>query len=91
MTVIVIDEENHGLLGVAKDYKAAIKYLCQTNWLTKDTEMNQYDEEKGWEYIPISKILGENVIETLSLWTITEFNDFFEGMFALWEEEVWEE
>lgn len=91
MTVIVMNEENHGFLGIAKDYKAALKYLCQTNWLNKDTEINQYDDKKGWKYIPISKILGENVIETLSLWTITEFNDFFDGMFTLWEEEVWEE
>lgn len=49
MTVITMNEENHGFLGVAKDYKAAIKYLYQTNWLNKDTEISQYDEEKRME------------------------------------------
>ena len=33
MTVILIEEANHGTLGIAKDIPSAIDFLVETDWL----------------------------------------------------------
>jgi len=92
MTVIVMNEENHGFLGVAKDYKSAIKYLCQMDWLGEEFELCEYNsQKKNWEYSTILDKLGPNWFDIICSWTVTEFNEYFEGVFAFWEEEVWED
>lgn len=45
MTCIVIKECNHGNIGVAANYKSAIKFLIAENWLSDYTDF--YSEEKG--------------------------------------------
>lgn len=91
MTVIVINEESHGFLGVAKDYKSAVEYLYQMNWLNEEFELSEYNfQKKTWDCPTISEKLGPNWLDIICSWTITEFNDYFEGMFTFWEEEVWE-
>lgn len=44
MTCIVIEECNHGNIGVAANYKSAIKFLIAENWLSDYTDV--YSEEK---------------------------------------------
>lgn len=47
MQVVRIDEDNHGFLGVAKDYKSAIQFLIEEYWITEATEV-YVDVEGGW-------------------------------------------
>ena len=39
MTVIIIEEESHGGIGVAKDMKSAFEYLIYNKWITENTEL----------------------------------------------------
>ena len=32
-TVILIEEENHGIIGVAKDYSSVVDFLVNEGWL----------------------------------------------------------
>ena len=77
MNIIIIHEDNHGVLGVAKDYDSAIDFLVQNQWLTTDVEVLNSIEE----FVPI-KELGLD-IETIRSWDIEAFNDFFDGIFYL--------
>ena len=45
MTCIVIQEGNHGNIGVAASYKSAIKFLIVEDWLSYDTEICSEGEE----------------------------------------------
>ena len=77
MNIVIIHEDNHGVLGVAKDYDSAIDFLVQNQWLTTDVEVLNSIEE----FVPI-KELGLD-IETIRSWDIEAFNDFFDGIFYL--------
>ena len=37
MTCILINEENHGTIGVTADYKSALKWLIKEKWLDGNT------------------------------------------------------
>lgn len=84
MNIIIIHEDNHGVLGVAKDYDSAIDFLVQNQWLTTDVEVLNSIEE----LVPI-KELGLD-IETIRSWDIEAFNDFFDGIFYLDVDFLWE-
>ena len=47
MKVVKIGEDNHGFLGDAKDYKSAIQFLIEEDWITEATEV-YVDVEGGW-------------------------------------------
>lgn len=72
MTIVVINEENHGLLGVAKDYDSAIDFLVRDDWLGGFTEM--WDEYRD-EWVSLEKSFGSNWIFVISKWSIDTFND----------------
>ena len=68
-TVICIHEDNHGLIGVAKDYKSAIDFLIRDEWL--DCNLKLIDE-------------NENDITIIRQWdNVDKFNDEYEGIFYL--------
>ena len=83
MNIIIIHEDNHGVLGVAKDYDSAIDFLVQNKWLTTDTEVLNSTEE----LVPL-KELGRD-IETIRSWDTEAFNDFFDGIFYLDVDFLW--
>ena len=83
MNIIIIHEDNHGVLGVAKDYDSAINCLVQNQWLTTDIEVLNSIEE----FVSL-KELGLD-IETIRSWDIETFNDFFEGIFYLDVDFLW--
>ena len=72
MNIIIIHDDNHGVIGVAKDYDSAINFLVQDQWLTTDIEVLNSIEE-----LVSLKELGLD-IETIRSWDIEAFNDFFE-------------
>lgn len=83
MKVILIHEDSHGLLGVAKDYKSAIDCLIQYQWLSNKTEvLNSLEEVVTLEELNLD-------IEAILEWDIEAFNDFFDGIFFLDIDTVW--
>ena len=83
MNIIIIHEDNHGVLGVAKDYDSAINCLVQNQWLTTDIKVLNSIEE----FVSL-KELGLD-IEAIRSWDIETFNDFFEGIFYLDVDFLW--
>ena len=45
-TVVLIEEKNHGMIGVAKDYPSAVDFLVNENWLD------------GSFYLRVEKVYG---------------------------------
>ena len=83
MTVIIIEEESHGGIGVAKDMESAFQYLIDTKWITENTELFEptEGEEHGW--FPISRAMTDlrrNLFDTLMfLWECDP--EYFDGSF----------
>jgi hypothetical protein len=85
MKIIMINEECHGFIGLAKDVRAAVNYLVDNDWLD---ECVMVETEEGIE-IPIVERLGENWLEQILNWDIDAFNDFFYNIITLsWEKVV---
>ena len=87
MTVILVNEDNHGLLTVAKDYKSAVKFLIDDKWIEESTEIWNEDDT----YSRFDELLGENAFDIITeKWNINSFNTFWNGSFFLNEVEVYE-
>lgn len=86
--VIIINEECHGFVGVAKDMKSAFQYLLLKNWITKKEvffidEVAYYLEELQEMYEKTT------LLDTLLfLWDVDE--DLFDGLFSFSKEEIFE-
>ena len=85
MTVISMWEENHGFLGIAKDYLSALDFLIEDHWLDENTQL---PIKSGWP--TVKEYLGENWKETLETWSMCEFNDLFDMWLALYDEVIYE-
>ena len=83
MTVIVIYEDNHGMIGIAKDYESAINFLLQNHWL--DSEFEIMDENYKWVAL---KDLNVSIGDIRQM-DIDKFNKFFDGYFYLDIDTVW--
>ena len=85
-TVVLIAEDNHGLIGVAETYADAIDFLIKAKWLDKDYEVwsDDYGNTKS-----IKKALGNTWSKQIPCWTLDYFNNYFEGSFYLTIEEVY--
>lgn len=83
MNVIVIHEDNHGMIGVAKDYESAINFLLQNHWL--DSEFEIMDEHCNWVSL---KDLNISIGDIRQM-DINKFNEFFDGCFYLDIDTVW--
>jgi hypothetical protein len=86
--VITVQEDNHGLIGIAKDYPSAIDFLVNENWLDGKFEV-WVDNE-----ISLTQTLEDHLGELWYVairdeWNIEQFNNFFEGNFYLIIEEVY--
>ena len=60
-TVIIIDECNHGTIGVAKTMRGAMDFLIKKDWISKYE--NVWVEEKD-DYDMVINVFGENWGET---------------------------
>lgn len=85
MTVIEIHEDNHGLIGIAKDYKSALLFLTNNNWIKGSTEV--------WvgpaEWTRLDERLGEDWFDKMINWGIGNFNAYWDSSFMLTETEVY--
>ena len=77
MEIILITEENHGLIGVAETRTAAINYLIKDSWITEKTELlDEYECTRTLEEMNIS-------LDDVREMSISKFNEIFEGIFYL--------
>lgn len=88
MNVILIDEENHGLIGVAKDYKSALMFLVNNHWIDDHTEICTGEDEYSFKWEIVSEVFGEDWLDKMMEWDIPNFNDYWKGSFCLSVEEV---
>ena len=89
MKVIQISEDNHGFIGIAKDYKSALIFLYNNGWLAGSTEVciGVYANP---EWSRLDEALGKNWFEKMLRWDIENFNDYWDGSFVLNEVEIYE-
>ena len=83
--IIVISEENHGIIGFAKNLLSAISYLIINDWITEDTTF--FYEEWGEEFSLEDYFGNEWRAEILKM-SLSDFNKFFDDRFLLTEEKV---
>ena len=83
MKVIMINEECHGFIALAKDVRAAVNYLVDNGWLNERILVEVGEEDI---VVPIIERLGENWLEQMLTWDVDTFNDFFYNIFTIsWE------
>lgn len=87
MTVVMIDEENHGNIAVAKDFESAKDFLINEYWIDEDLEIFLYDKMEKWD--TIKNVFGEDWETKIRNMTLEEFEETFENMFYLHKVEVY--
>ena len=84
--VYIIEEDNHGNIGVAKNYSSAIDFLVNEHWLDENFELYDSDDSN---VKTIKEDLGEEWKETILSWDTETFNKYFDCCFYLTIEEVY--
>lgn len=79
MTCIIIRGDNNGIVGIAANYKSAIKFLIEEDGLSDDFEIYS-DEKEKW--ISLSE-WRSNWKEYLLSCDIDQFNVIVDGQFYL--------
>lgn len=87
MKVLLIHENNHGVIGVVKDVNSAVSFLIKENWLNEKTSIC-YDNGDDYEWGTVEKAYGKDWEHFLRSLTIGLFNEIWEDCFYLEEEEV---
>ena len=91
MKVIVIFEECHGFIGVAKDMKSAFDFLLYDRWITEKTYF-PIEVDNGSDFVmleDLKKRFGfDNLLDTLMfMWENSK--QWFEDMFSFYSEDVY--
>ena len=86
MRVVTIEEDNHGMIGIAKTYADAVHFLVNDCWLSAFTEIYCGDEV----YKTVIEDLGEDWLAVMLDWSMEKFCEYFEGLFYLDSVEVYE-
>lgn len=74
MSVVLVYDEDVTLLGVAKNYKAAIDFLVNKGYLSDSMQI--YDQESN-HYVRIDEYYGENWLDVIrDEWDVENFNEF---------------
>lgn len=87
MKVLLIWEDYHGVLGVAKNVDSAISFLIKEKWLREDTGI-WHEHKDEWVLEPIKDVYGNDWEQFLRSLTVEQFNEIWESCFSLQEEEV---
>lgn len=84
--VILVREDNHGLIAVTLDYFSAVKYLVENNWLTDTIEIGVNEDLEE-----VIVAFGADWVDEILTWdSVQKFNEAFEGVFHLSIEEVYD-
>ena len=88
-SVIMIEEECHGLIGLASSFKSAIIFLIEEKWITGDTCLYY---RNSWDGVAKMTTLwdkyGEDWIDEITNWSQEDFEENFDGIFYFSEMEV---
>ena len=87
MRVVTIEEDNHGLIGIAMTYADAVHFLVNNDWLDASTEIYCEDDEV---YKRVIEDLGEDWLAVILDWSMEKFCEYFEECFYLDSVEVYE-
>lgn len=90
MKVIIVYEENHGYLCVAKNYKSTVKWLIDNHWIDDNTEVYTWsDVFSDYIYDKLINVLDEEWADSMvEKWDIEEFNDFWDDSFSMMETDL---
>lgn len=95
MEVILVNEESHGIIGVAKDMRSALDFLIEDGWLSIYSDFWNAEElkyDKFWNVFNFSQ-------DFVRSWSKEDFIDFllecdidflFDGQFYFKKRNVWE-
>ena len=84
-SVVIINEECHGFIGIAKDYENAIYFLIDHGWLNGATDVYYGDK-----WVSLTAVLGEDWESKILAFGFDDFCDFFDGSFYLSIEIIFE-
>lgn len=92
MTVITINEECHGFIGIAKDMRSAFDFLLSDKWITEKTEF-PIEADDDSDFVTLEDLRKrfecDNLLDTLVfMWEDNE--QWFEGLFYFYTETVYE-
>ena len=90
MKVYTISEENHGQIGIAVSYKAALQWLVASDWVGRYSDIWCPDENERWGgyNMTLDVLYGENWKEKFLRFS----DDLLKNMgFYIHEEELIEE
>ena len=85
MIVYVVEEANHGIIGVVSSVKNAVNLLVAQNWLTSCEDV--WDEESA-AFKPMEEKFGENWKTVLMNMSEEQFLETFQDWLYLDEYEV---
>lgn len=83
--VILVSEDNHGLLCVVKDFQSAVDYLIKEYWVDEATEV--YNDAKS-EWVRLDELFGENWEEEVRNLSRESFEELFDESIYLEDEEI---
>ena len=84
-SVVIINEECHGFIGIAKDFENAVYFLIDRGWLNGATDVYYGDK-----WVPLASVLGEDWENKILALGLDDFCDFFDGSFYLDTDEIFE-
>lgn len=84
--VIVVNEENHGFLCVAKDFQSAVDYLIKNYWIDEGTEVYN-DADRKW--MRLDEFLGKSWEKEVRNLSRESFEELFEDDFYLDDREIY--
>lgn len=92
MTVITINEECHGFIGIAKDMRSAFDFLLSDKWITEKTDF-PIEADDDSDFVTLEGLRKrfecDNLLDTLVfMWEDDE--QWFEGLFYFYTETVYE-
>ena len=90
MTVIIINEENHGLIGIAIDHEAARRYVIE-KWLKDSSDVVIGENETEYVAVNVVEHFGENWREKLYEMTFEEFENLLDDWFYFYGETIIEQ
>lgn len=92
MTVITINEECHGFIGIAKNMRSAFDFLLSDKWITEKTDF-PIEADDDSDFVTLEDLRKrfecDNLLDTLLfMWEDNE--QWFEGLFYFYTETVYE-
>lgn len=84
MKVFIIDEECHGVIGVATSPKSAMRWLLDEGWIYEYSEYSVWNDLE-WEHFSIAKYCEQNGIADWQQWLLDSASvEFLEDGFLIY-------